>query len=53
MHGLSSLSVKTFVTGTLLCLLPRHLHALEPNAKDLDDAIQIGDFTKTRPTTTP
>ena len=44
MKSIGHSNLKSLLVGTLLCLLAAPAHAWEPNAKELDNAIQTGDF---------
>jgi hypothetical protein len=44
MKSIGHSNLKSLLVGTLLCLLAAPAHAWEPNAKELDSAIQTGDF---------
>ena len=44
MKNTSILTIKSLLTGSLLCALTGPLQAWEPNAKDLDTALSSGEF---------
>ena len=42
MEPITNSTLKSLLVGASLCALPLQLHAWEPNANDLDNAIKTG-----------